>query len=60
MPAYYGIDARDPRRAAPDAVHGVLVVSDSAAAKATGRLAELIDSSRRIDDVGHSITLYRQ
>ncbi len=60
VPAYYGIDARDPRRAAPDAVHGVLVVSDSAAAKATGRLAELIDSSRRIDEVGHSITLYRR
>lgn len=60
VPAYYGIDARDPRRTAPDAVRGVLVVSDSAAAKATGRLAELLDSSRRIDEVGHSITLYRR
>ncbi|MFI8202743.1 ArnT family glycosyltransferase [Streptomyces sp. NPDC085937] len=60
VPAYYGIDADDPRRAAPGDVRGVLVVSDSAAAKATGRLAELIDSSRRIDQVGHSITLYRR
>ncbi|MFF9140806.1 ArnT family glycosyltransferase [Streptomyces albogriseolus] len=60
VPAYYGIDARDPRRAPADAVHGVLVVSDSAAAKATGRLAELIAGSRRIDQVGHSITLYRR
>lgn len=60
VPAYYGIDADDPRLAAPEDVRGVLVVSDSAAAKATGRLAELIDSSRRIDQVGHSITLYRR
>jgi hypothetical protein len=35
-------------------------VSDSAAAKATGRLAALIDSSRPVDDVGHSITVYRR
>ncbi|MEU0284247.1 phospholipid carrier-dependent glycosyltransferase [Streptomyces sp. NPDC006147] len=60
VPAYYGIDADDPRRVPPHAVHGVLVVSDSAAAKATGRLAELIGGSRRIDQVGHSITLYRR
>ncbi|MFE3637366.1 ArnT family glycosyltransferase [Streptomyces sp. NPDC059168] len=60
VPSYYGIDAGDPRRVAPDRVHGVLAVSDSAAAKARGRLAELIASSRPVDDVGHSITLYRR
>ncbi|WP_210635174.1 ArnT family glycosyltransferase [Streptomyces sp. GESEQ-13] len=60
VPAYYGIDARDPRRVPPDAVHGVLAVSDSAAAKATGRLAGLIAGSRPIDQVGYSITLYRR
>ncbi|WP_258308362.1 phospholipid carrier-dependent glycosyltransferase [Streptomyces sp. NWU339] len=60
VPSYYGIRAADPLRVPPGRVHGVLAVSDSAAAKATGRLAELIDSSRPVDDVGHSITLYRR
>ncbi|MEU7722827.1 hypothetical protein [Streptomyces tibetensis] len=41
-------------------VRGLLAVSDSAAAKATGWLAELIGGSRPVDDVGHSITLYRR
>ncbi|MFC5239966.1 phospholipid carrier-dependent glycosyltransferase [Streptomyces atrovirens] len=60
VPSYYGVDAADPRRVPLAEVRGVLVVSDSAAAKATGRLAELIDSSRPVDDVGHSITVYRR
>ncbi|MFI9832212.1 phospholipid carrier-dependent glycosyltransferase [Streptomyces sp. NPDC051913] len=60
VPSYYGIEAADPRKAEPDAVRGLLVVSDSAAAKATGRLAELIDSARSIDHIGHSITVYRR
>ncbi|WSQ07204.1 phospholipid carrier-dependent glycosyltransferase [Streptomyces sp. NBC_01231] len=60
VPSYYGIDAADPREGPVRAVRGLLVVSDSAVAKATGRLAELIDSSRRIDEVGHSITVYRR
>ncbi|MFF4014665.1 phospholipid carrier-dependent glycosyltransferase [Streptomyces sp. NPDC001843] len=59
-PAYYGIHAADPRRAPLDEVHGVLVVSDSSVAKARGKLAALIHSSRAIDDVGHSITIYRR
>ncbi|MFJ9422201.1 phospholipid carrier-dependent glycosyltransferase [Streptomyces sp. NPDC101249] len=60
VPSYYGIDADDPRTVQVREVHGLLVVSDSAAAKARGRLAELLDSSRPIDDVGHSITVYRR
>ncbi|MFQ6142485.1 phospholipid carrier-dependent glycosyltransferase [Streptomyces seoulensis] len=60
VPSFYGIHAADPRAAPPGDVHGLLAVSDSAAAKATGRLAELISSSRAVDDVGHSITLYRR
>ncbi|MFF7981399.1 ArnT family glycosyltransferase [Streptomyces sp. NPDC007901] len=60
IPAYYGIHAADPREVPPGRVHGLLVVSDSSAAKARGRLAELIDSSRPVDDVGHSITIYRR
>lgn len=60
VPSYYGIDADDPLRVPPEEVHGILAVSDSAAAKAAGRLAELIGSSRPVDDVGHSITVYRR
>ncbi|MFC8342934.1 phospholipid carrier-dependent glycosyltransferase [Streptomyces sp. NPDC057280] len=60
VPSYYGIEAADPRKAPAAEVRGLLVVSDSAAAKATGRLAELIDSARSIDHIGHSITVYRR
>ncbi|EGX56323.1 hypothetical protein SZN_28343 [Streptomyces zinciresistens K42] len=60
VPSFYGIRAADPRKVPAGEVRGLLVVSDSAAAKATGRLAELIDSSRPIDSVGHAITLYRR
>ncbi|CCK25332.1 hypothetical protein BN159_0953 [Streptomyces davaonensis JCM 4913] len=60
VPSYYGIEAADPRKVPAREVHGLLVVSDSSVAKATGRLAELIDSSRPIDTVGHSITIYRR
>ncbi|MGW0598756.1 phospholipid carrier-dependent glycosyltransferase [Streptomyces sp. NPDC002776] len=60
VPSYYGIDAADPRTVPPREVRGLLVVSDSSVAKATGRLAELIDSSRPIDTVGHSIIIYRR
>ncbi|MCT9079768.1 phospholipid carrier-dependent glycosyltransferase [Streptomyces fulvoviolaceus] len=60
VPSFYGVDASDPRKVPVDDVHGLMVVSDSSAAKAKGRLAELIDSSRPIDEVGHSITIYRR
>ncbi|MFI9155333.1 glycosyltransferase family 39 protein [Streptomyces sp. NPDC053367] len=60
VPAYYGIEAADPRRVPASRVHGLLVVSDSAAAKARGRLAELLAESRPVEDVGHSITVYRR
>ncbi|MEU9575125.1 phospholipid carrier-dependent glycosyltransferase [Streptomyces massasporeus] len=60
VPSFYGIEAADPRRVPVHAVRGLLVVSDSAAAKASGRLAELIGDSRPVDDIGHSITVYRR
>jgi hypothetical protein len=60
VPSYYGIDAADPREVPARRVHGLLVVSDTAADKARGRLRALIDSSRPIDEVGHSITIYRR
>ncbi|GGV84799.1 hypothetical protein GCM10010228_63190 [Streptomyces massasporeus] len=36
VPSFYGIEASDPRRVPVHAVRGLLVVSDSAAAKALG------------------------
>ncbi|MFF1301422.1 ArnT family glycosyltransferase [Streptomyces sp. NPDC058307] len=60
VPSAYGIEAADPREVPVDDVRGLLVVSDSSVAKAKGRLAELIDSSRPVDEVGHSITIYRR
>jgi hypothetical protein len=60
VPSAYGIHAADPLRVPVGEVRGLLVVSDSAAAKARGRLARLLDDSRPVDEVGHSITLYRR
>ncbi|SMD25862.1 phospholipid carrier-dependent glycosyltransferase [Kibdelosporangium aridum] len=60
LPTHYGIHAADPRKAPPDHVRGLLVVSDSAIAKADDHLAALIKSSTPIDEVGHSITIYRR
>ncbi|MFD8806614.1 phospholipid carrier-dependent glycosyltransferase [Streptomyces sp. NPDC059597] len=60
VPSAYGIHAADPRVVPLSRVHGVLAVSDSAAAKARGGLARLIRTSRPVDQVGYSITLYRR
>ena len=60
VPSYYGIEASDPLKAPLAEVRGLLVVSDSSIAKAKGRLATLINTSRPIDEVGHSITIYRR
>ncbi|MEU9733072.1 phospholipid carrier-dependent glycosyltransferase [Streptomyces sp. NPDC048002] len=60
VPSFYGIDAADPRTVPARRVRGLLVVSDTSVAKATGPLAELIDTSRPIDTVGHSITIFRR
>jgi hypothetical protein len=59
VPSYYGINARDPRTVPPAEVHGLLVVSDSSIARADARLTALIDTATPIDDVGHSITIFR-
>ncbi|MEV4640556.1 phospholipid carrier-dependent glycosyltransferase [Actinoplanes sp. NPDC049548] len=61
VPSAYGISARDPLRVPPGEVHGLLVVSDSSVAKATGRLAALLRTSGEpVDEVGHSISIYRR
>jgi hypothetical protein len=60
VPRYYGIQARNPLGVPIDEVRGLLVVSDSRVALARNRLKQLIDSSTPIDQVGHSITIYRR
>lgn len=60
VPAAYGIDAADPRTVPPERVHGLLAVSDTAIAKADARLKALLAGSRPVDDVGHSITVFRR
>jgi hypothetical protein len=60
VPSYYGINADDPLRVRPDQVHGLLAVSDSSVAKADARLKALLEHSTPIDEVGHSITIYRR
>jgi 4-amino-4-deoxy-L-arabinose transferase-like glycosyltransferase len=60
VPAYYGIQARNPLRARPDQVRGLLVVSDTNIDLAEPPLKALIASSRPIDQVGHSITIFRR
>ncbi|WP_410606125.1 ArnT family glycosyltransferase [Amycolatopsis sp. lyj-109] len=60
VPSFYGIDAADPLAVPPDAVHGLLVVSDSAIVKADDRLSGLLRTSTPIDEVGHSITIHRR
>lgn len=60
VPSYYGIEASNPLRVRPEQVRGLLVVSDSRIAKADRRLAALLASSERVDEVGHSITIFRR
>jgi 4-amino-4-deoxy-L-arabinose transferase-like glycosyltransferase len=60
VPSAYGIHASDPREVPPEQVSGLLVVSDSSIAQADNRLRSLIDSSDAIDEVGHSITIFRR
>ncbi|GLY39988.1 glycosyl transferase [Amycolatopsis sp. NBRC 101858] len=60
LPSAYGLDAADPLAVPADEVHGLLAVSDSAIAKADDRLTALIAGSTPVDEVGHSITIYRR
>ncbi|MDY7089762.1 MAG: glycosyltransferase family 39 protein [Actinomycetota bacterium] len=60
VPAYYGIEGRNPLTVPVDDVRGLLVVSDSRVALARNRLKQLIDSSTPIDQVGYSFTIYRR
>jgi len=59
-PDYYGIVAGDPRTVPAAQVHGVLAISDDAIDKADAQLKSLIATSTPIDEVGHSITIFRR
>jgi Dolichyl-phosphate-mannose-protein mannosyltransferase len=59
-PAYYGIHGSDPLETSPDLVHGLLVVSNDKIDKSTFRLRKLMASSTKIDQVGHSMTVFRR
>lgn len=60
VPTYYGIDGRNPLRAPPDQVHGLLVVSDTDIDLADPPLRQLIGTATPIDQVGWSITIFRR
>jgi len=60
VPAAYGIVAADPLKVPPERVRGLLVVSNSRLARPYGRLPTLVATSRPIDQVGYSITIYRR
>jgi hypothetical protein len=60
VPDYYGISWSNPLKAPPEQVRGLLVVSDTNIDLADPPLRALIDSSEPIDEVGHSITIFRR
>jgi len=60
VPSYYGIDAADPLTVPESQVHGLLVVSNTERDRADAHLADLIGSSTRLEDVGHSITIFQR
>ncbi len=60
VPAYYGIDGRNPLRAPPDQVHGLLVVSDTVIDLADPPLRRLMSTATPIDQAGYSITIFRR
>ncbi|MFD0684300.1 ArnT family glycosyltransferase [Actinomadura fibrosa] len=60
VPSYYGIRAQDALAAPADRVHGLLVVSDSWVAKADPRVLALVKGLEPVDEVGHSISIYRR
>jgi 4-amino-4-deoxy-L-arabinose transferase-like glycosyltransferase len=60
LPTYYGIWARDPERVPPEQVRGLLVVSNSRVVRPSAQLRALLADARPVDQVGHSITIYRR
>ena len=71
-PAYYGIKADNPLTVPEGDVHGLVVVSSTCLRSAVcisaktdtaanrRKLAEILNSSKQIDEVGHAILIYRR
>jgi len=59
-PAYYLPGYGYPLGIPPDRVHGLLVVSNDAIDKADPELRALLAGSRPVEQVGHSITIFRR
>ena len=59
-PGWYGIRSFDPLTVPPSRVRGLLVVSNDRIDKSTPELRRLIDTSSRIEQVGHSISIFRR
>ena len=71
-PTYYGIKADNPLMAPESDVHGLIVVSSTCLrsvvcisaktdrAANRRKLAEILNSSKQIDEVGHAILIYRR
>jgi 4-amino-4-deoxy-L-arabinose transferase-like glycosyltransferase len=59
-PAYYGIKSSYPRRVDPAKVHGLLVVSNARIVVADDWLKVLLADAVPVDQVGHSITIFRR
>ncbi|MEU8231044.1 phospholipid carrier-dependent glycosyltransferase [Actinoplanes sp. NPDC048967] len=59
MAGYYGIDAGDPLKVPPSEVSGLLAISVTQLSNPKPEIRELIARGVRIDQVGHSIFIYR-
>lgn len=59
-PAWYGIHAMDPNAVPRERVHGLLVVSNDRIGMSTPHLRELLATSTLLEQVGHSISIYRR
>jgi hypothetical protein len=59
-PRWYGFDSPDPTKVPQARVRGLLVVSDDRIDKSTARLRMLMATSTKLDEVGHSMTIFRR
>jgi hypothetical protein len=59
-PRWYGFDSPDATLVPPVRVRGLLVVSNDRIDKSTARLRMLIATSTELEQVGHSMTIFRR
>ena len=60
MPSYYIPGSANPLDVPPEQVHGLLVVSNNSIDTAGQKLKALLADSRPLEQVGHSITIFRR